>query len=648
MLHGFLRVGAAVPELKVADSEFNSKEIIKIIESAHQQGVKIITFPELSVTAYTCGDLFLQEALIKGSDKAVCEIISSTIDKEIVAIIGAPYRYRGKLYNCAFVINNGKLIGIVPKVYIPNYTEFYEARWFVSGLDIKNIDVFYEGYKIPFGTDLIFEDENNPQISFGIEICEDLWVASPPSSELSVGGATLIFNPSSSNEIVGKSEYRKDLVRIQSAKCVCAYIYASSGVGESSTDLVFGGHGIISEYGSILAESERFDMESQVIMTDVDVERLWNERQKNMSFSSQGSEALKNNVTKTIKFRYIKLNELNFTSEIMDRNVAPHPFVPSDVSKRDERCEEIFSIQTSGLAKRLKHIGLKFVVIGISGGLDSTLALLVTAKAFDMLKIPRQNIIAITMPGFGTTDRTYNNALTLIKNLGAQSREIDIKAACLQHFEDIKHDRSIHDVTYENVQARERTQLLMDIANKEGAIVIGTGDMSELALGWCTYNGDHMSMYGVNCGVPKTLVKYLVQWAADHKFKTDAAVVLKDILETPISPELVPPNEAGEIAQKTEDIVGPYELHDFFLYHMIRYGAAPSKILFLAQHAFANVYEEAVIRKWLKIFIKRFFSQQFKRSCLPDGPKVGSISLSPRGDWRMPSDAVAKLWLDEL
>ena len=648
-MYGFLRVAATTPELRVANCKFNSSEIIRLIEEAEKANVRMLVFPELSLTGYTCGDLFLQETLLKSSNFYINEIAEFTKGKKILAIIGAPYRYLGKLYNCAFVIEDGKIIGIVPKTFIPNYSEFYEGRWFDSGSSLGHVYVNIDGNEVPFGTDLIFQNLENPEQVFAIEICEDLWTPIPPSSKQALLGANIVFNLSASNELVGKSEYRRELVKNHSARCALAYVYASSGVGESSTDLVFGGHSIIAEYGSILGETERFKLESQLLIRDIDIQRLVNERQKNMSYKIQIDEKVR-----VIKYGQSNiLNDKNATKEsIFDENlyryVDPHPFVPSDLRMRDLRCEEIFAIQTSGLAKRLKHISAKSVVIGISGGLDSTLALLVTVKAFDLLGLDRQSIVAVTMPGFGTTGRTYNNAVELIKNLGAGLLEIDIKDACLLHFKDINHDKNVHDVTYENVQARERTQLLMDIANKNGGIVIGTGDMSELALGWCTYNGDHMSMYGVNCGVPKTLVKYLVSWAAEHKFKQEAEYILKDILDTPISPELVPPAANGEITQKTEDIVGPYELHDFYMYHMLRYGAEPQKILFLAKKAFNGVYGEEEILKWLRVFVRRFFMQQFKRSCLPDGPKVGSISLSPRGDWRMPSDAEAEIWLSEL
>lgn len=640
MKHGFVRVAAAVPGIRVADCGYNTQNIIKMIKKADSSGVQIIVFPELSITAYTCGDLFHQHTLIKGAEEQLALIAEATRAIDIVAIAGMPVRAENQLFNCAVVVGKGKVLGAVPKSYIPGYKEFYEERWFASGIGVKNNSTILCGQNVPFGTDLIFEAEGRQEVSFGIEICEDLWVPVPPSSWQAVSGAALLFNLSASNDLIGKYEYRKELVRQQSGKCIAGYVYTSSGIDESTTDVVFGGHAIIAENGGIRAESKRFLRDEQLVVSDIDIQWLNNDRLKNTSFMTGAPAA---------SFRKIPFT-LKQTEEVekLIRYIDAHPFVPSDPDIRDRRCEEIFDIQTSGLAKRLSHTGMKTAVIGISGGLDSTLALLVTAKTFDMLGIPRSNILAITMPGFGTTDITYANALQLMKSMDVTIREINIKDACLQHFKDIGHDPAIHDVTYENVQARERTQILMDLANKMGGLVIGTGDLSELALGWSTYNGDHMSMYAVNCSIPKTLVKYLVQWVADNVVDDSTGEVLLKVLDTPISPELLPPDPNGKICQKTEDIVGPYELHDFFLYHMVRYGAPPSKVLFLAKQAFAGVYDAETIRKWLKAFYRRFFSQQFKRSCLPDGPKVGTISLSPRGDWRMPSDASAKLWLDEL
>jgi len=639
MNHGFIRVAAAVPMLRVADCKYNSENIIKIIQDAEKEDAHFIVFPELSITAYTCGDLFHQQALLKECSKQLDNILKQTESTSVIAILGIPLRVDNQLFNCGVVIQEGKILGIVPKTYIPGYNEFYEERWFASGLKSVSGSVLVCGQEVPFGVDILFEDKREYGVCFGLEICEDLWVPIPPSSYQTLAGAALIFNLSASNEIVGKYEYRKELVKQQSGRCIAGYVYTSSGICESTTDVIFGGHAIIAEYGSILSESERFSNNEQMIVSDIDVEKILNDRSKNTTYM----EAVHGKYFRKVNF---KLKEVKLTG--LHRNVDPHPFVPSNPMLRDIRCKEIFNIQTSGLGKRLKHTGMKNVVIGISGGLDSTLALLVAAKTFDALNLPSENIIAVTMPGFGTTNATYTNALNLMKSMKVTIKEVDIKAASLQHFKDIGHDHEVHDVTYENVQARERTQILMDIANKLSGLVIGTGDLSELALGWCTYNGDHMSMYGVNCSIPKTLVKYLVQWVAENIVFEETKEVLYKILDTPISPELLPPNESGEINQKTEDIIGPYELHDFFLYHMIRYGASPKKIMFLADTTFKDKYVHEEIKRWLKVFISRFFSQQFKRSCLPDGPKVGTISLSPRGDWRMPSDAEAALWLEEL
>ncbi|MCX7708833.1 MAG: NAD(+) synthase [Clostridia bacterium] len=638
MNHGFVRAAAAVPQLKVAECEYNSDNIIHLINKAENQGIQFVVFPELSITAYTCGDLFHQQALLKEAEKQLERILESTRKTEIVALIGLPVSVDNQLFNCAVAIQKGTILGVVPKTYIPGYSEFYEERWFASANRAVSQEIRLCGQLCPFGADVIFEAKDG-SICFGVEICEDLWVPIPPSAYQSLAGAVLLFNLSASNDIIGKYEYRRDMLRQQSAKCIAGYVYASAGICESTTDVVFGGHSLIAEYGSILKETERFTQEEQLIFCEIDIEKLKNDRMKNTSFM----EGVHNK-----KFRKVGFDLKNVKIEKLERAYDPHPFVPSNPQTRDSRCREIFAIQTAGLAKRMRHTGMKYGVIGISGGLDSTLALLVMEKTFDILGIPRENIIAVTMPGFGTTDITYTNAIQLMKSIGATIREVDIKPACLQHFKDIGHDADIHDVTYENVQARERTQVLMDVANKIGGLVIGTGDLSELALGWCTYNGDHMSMYAVNCAIPKTLVKFLVQWVADNIVEADTKDVLYRILDTPISPELLPPSKDGEIKQKTEDIIGPYELHDFFLYHMVRYGAAPEKILFLAKQVFHGEYEEETIKKWLKVFIRRFFGQQFKRSCLPDGPKVGTISLSPRGDWRMPSDAESRSWLKQL
>lgn len=627
----FIKVGAASPKLKISDTKYNLKEIETMILNAIEEEVKVLVFPELSISAYSCGDLFTNEKLIENCNLAIKNLVEFSKGKDILMAVGAPFLYRYSLYNCAYVILNGEVLGIVPKSYIPNYSEFYEKRWFTEGFNIKglNVDLGFQK-QVPFGTDLIFSFKN---LKVGFEICEDLWVTIPPSSNLALMGANLICNLSASNELVSKSSYRKSLVQNQSARTMCSYIYSSAGVHESTTDLLFSGHMIIAENGTIIKENNRFKRENDLLTGIVDLFKLDAERIKNISF--RNSTFNENNEPRFIPFNLENTEIKNF-----DREIDKHPFLPKSQYAMEARCEEILNIQAAALAKRLEHTNLKKAVIGISGGLDSTLALLVVVKTFDMLNIPRENIITITMPGFGTTDRTYNNAVTLCKELHCDFREINIVNASLQHFEDIGHDKDIHDVTYENVQARERTQILMDLANKEGGLLIGTGDLSELALGWCTYNGDHMSMYSVNCSIPKTLVRFLVNYFANHEISNDAKEALLDILDTPVSPELLPKDKEGKIAQKTEDIVGPYELHDFFLYHFIKHGSSPERILFLAKEAFKNDYDEETLKKWLDKFIRRFFTQQFKRSALPDGPKVGSISLSPRGDWRMPSDAV--------
>ncbi len=627
---GFIKVAAAVPELKVADCTFNAERIIRMITNAAAEKVQIICFPELCVTGYTCGDLFLQQTLIEGAKAAVNDILDAVRSLDITFIIGTPLLHDGKLFNTAVVGYKGKILGYVPKTYLPNYSEFYEKRWFVSSCE--SVEDQLDG--IPFGTDLLFGTGTR---KFAVEICEDLWAPIPPSSYRAVQGASLIFNLSASNELTGKHLYRKELIRQQSARCMAGYIYASSGWGESTTDIVYTGNAIISENGTILEEGERFLFKEQLIIGEVDMERLSADRMKNTSFFE---------IHKTVG-RCVDLPNLFSEKEhTLRRKINPLPFVPLG-SLFDMHCREVFSIQIGGLAKRLTHTGIKKVVIGVSGGLDSTLALLVCAKTFEKLGIPSKQIIGITMPGFGTTGRTYTNAVDLMKSLGVTLLDISIVKAVEQHFRDIGQDPSVYDITYENSQARERTQILMDIANKENGLVIGTGDMSELALGWATYNGDHMSMYAVNSGIPKTLVKYLVQWIADNQADEKTIVTLSDILGTPVSPELLPANELGEIVQKTEDVIGPYELHDFFLYYVIRFGFSPGKIFYLAQRAFEHTDRE-IILKWMKVFFKRFFSQQFKRSCLPDGPKVGSINLSPRGDWRMPSDASVNLWMKEI
>ncbi|MBU3190687.1 NAD(+) synthase [Clostridium bowmanii] len=626
----FIKVSAACPIVNVADIEFNLINIKSCIEESLKQKSKFIVFPELCITAYTCADLFLQQELLEKSEDAIESLCEFSKDKDILIVVGSPLYFNNCLYNCAYVIFNGKLLGIVPKSYIPNYSEFYEKRWFTEGLGLtsKTVNLSFEN-SIPFGTNLLF---TCGKIKFGFEICEDLWVTIPPSSYLALKGANIIANLSASNELVSKADYRKSLVSSQSARCMCSYLYASSGVFESSTDLLFSGHLLISENGLLLKENNRFQRENEIITSIIDIDKLNSERLKNTSF--RNSNAICPFEVCEIPFEF-----LNTNFGIFDRYIDKHPFVPSNEHLREIRCQEIFNIQSSALAKRFSYTGLKKAIIGISGGLDSTLALLVIVKTFDMLKLPRKNIITITMPGFGTTDRTYMNAISLCKNLGTELREINIVDACLLHFKDINHPAEKHDVTYENVQARERTQILMDVANKDGGLLIGTGDLSELALGWCTYNGDHMSMYSVNCSIPKTLVRYLVKYVADKEASVEVTDILLDILDTPVSPELLPKDKNGKIAQKTEDIVGPYELHDFFLYYFMKQGASPSKILFLAKEAFKTDYSQEEIVKWLDKFIKRFFTQQFKRSALPDGPKVGTISVSPRGDLRMPSDA---------
>ncbi|MGL5415143.1 MAG: NAD(+) synthase [Clostridium sp.] len=626
----FLKVSSACPKTRVSDIDYNLTNILSCINEAVTNNSKLIVFPELSLTSYTCADLFLNNALLSKSIEGIETLLNKTKDLDILIALGAPLLDNNILYNCAFILFKGKILGIVPKSYIPNYNEFYEKRWFTEGLNITDrlIDFSFQE-NIPFGTNLIFDAGN---AKFGFEICEDLWVTIPPSSYLSLMGANIIGNLSASNELVSKKDYRKSLIQNQSARCMSSYIYSSAGVHESTTDLLFSGHLLISENGSILNENNRFNRENEVIYSIIDLFKLNSERLKNLSFRD-GSKNL--NIKPTI----IKFKFNNTTINNFDKFIDKHPFVPSNLLERSERCMEIFSIQSAALAKRLEHTGLKKAVIGISGGLDSTLALLVIYKTFKLLGYNSKDIITITMPGFGTTDRTYNNALDLCRELNCDLREINIVDAALQHFKDIGHNKEIHDVTYENVQARERTQILMDLANKEGCLLIGTGDLSELALGWCTYNGDHMSMYSVNPSIPKTLVRYLVQYVAENESTEKVKATLLDILDTPVSPELLPSDNNGNIVQKTEDIVGPYELHDFFLYHFMKNGSSKERIFFLAKHAFKDNYNEEEISKWLDKFMWRFFSQQFKRSALPDGPKVGSISLSPRGDLRMPSDA---------
>ena len=638
MNYGFVKVAAAVPLVQVADCFYNIEKIEGLMRQASEKGVQIIAFPELSVTGYTCLDLFAQQTLLNGAEAALLQLVSNTADLDILTIVGVPLRTENRLINAAVVFQKGAIRGVVPKTYLPNYKEFQEQRWFTSVTELRESTISIGEEEYPMGSHLLFR---SGRLTAGIEICEDLWVPVPPSSLLTMEGANIIFNLSASNELIGKHAYLRSLICQQSARCMAGYVYASSGFGESSTDLVFAGNGIIAENGNLLTESPRFTMEEQLVISEIDIETLQNDRQVNTSFM-YGTSGLPKEKAQVVDFQVRIPDGFSLT-----RPVDPHPFTPSGEALK-ERCEEIFHIQVAGLAKRLVHAHAQTAVVGISGGLDSTLALLVTVMTFDALKMPRGQIIGITMPGFGTTDRTYTNACDLIRSLGVTLKEIPIKEACLQHFRDIDHDPSVHDVTYENSQARERTQLLMDVANQKNGLVIGTGDLSELALGWATYNGDHMSMYGVNGSIPKTLVKYLVEWVANHKVDDASRLTLLDIVDTPISPELIPADENGNIKQKTEDLVGPYELHDFFLYHFLRFGSYPSKIYFLAQKAFAGIYDNATVKKWLYTFFRRFFQQQFKRSCLPDGPKVGSVSLSPRGDWRMPSDAVSRLWLEEI
>ncbi len=635
--HKIVRVAAGVPRTKVANSEHNADQIIALMQEAAKQGVEIITTPELSITSYTCADLFLQPLLLERAQMALHDIVRAMRKQPIVGIVGIPLAHQGALYNCAVVFTQGRVLGVVPKIHIPNYREFYEARWFSSGRDVESTQIELCGQEVDFGINLTFMVNGT---EFGVEICEDLWVASPPSSALAQSGAKIIFNLSASPESVGKSEYIHSLVSQQSARTLSAYVYCSAGAGESSTDLVFSGNALIAENGAVIAKSKRFQMDSQLIIADIDIERLEHERMQSTTFLCD------NNLDEYTVIE-MEIPEPLRSTRLM-REIPRTPFVPSDNALRNQRCEEIVSIQSAGLAKRLHHTKAQSAVIGVSGGLDSTLALLVTVKAFDMLGLDRKGIIAVTMPGFGTSKRTYNNATDLMVELGTTVREISIHDACMQHFKDIGLSPDDRSAAYENAQARERTQILMNIANMEGGLVIGTGDLSELALGWATYNGDHMSMYGVNCSIPKTLVKYLVGWFADNEPSEKIRTTLLDVIDTPVSPELLPMDKDGNIAHKTEELVGPYELHDFFLYHIVRLGYSPSKTLRFAIQAFEGAYDNKTISHWLKVFVTRFFSQQFKRSAMPDGPKVGSVSLSPRGDWRMPSDASPAMWLRDL
>ncbi len=633
MEHGFVKVAAVTPDIRVADVEFNTRQICKKALEAAENGAKIAVFPELCVTGYTCSDLFMQDTLLKASRQALHRIAAETKGTDALFFVGLPLDVEGKLYNVAAVINQGKLLGLVTKTFLPNYGEYYEMRQFTPGPE-KPTEILWEGERIPFGPQLLFQAAEMEELIVSAEICEDVWSPVPPSIRAALEGANVIVNCSASDETIGKAAYRKELIQGQSARLIAGYVYASAGEGESTTDLVFGGHNILAENGTLLQESKRF--QNQTVYTEFDIFRLLSERRRNTTFRLQGEKRLPR-----ILF-HIKREET-----VLSRSFPSRPFVPSEQTERAKRCEEILTIQAMGLKKRLLHARASHAVVGISGGLDSTLALLVTVRAFDLAGLDRSQITAVTMPCFGTTDRTYQNACKMAEKTGATLVEIPIAEAVSLHFRDIGQDPENHDVTYENSQARERTQVLMDIANKNGGLLIGTGDMSELALGWATYNGDHMSMYGVNASVPKTLVRHLVKYAADEEKDTQLQAVLYDVLDTPVSPELLPPEE-GKISQKTEDLVGPYELHDFFLYYMLRFGYGPDKIHRLAKRTFDGEYEDEVIRKWLKIFVRRFFAQQFKRSCLPDGPKVGTVALSPRGDLRMPSDACAASWLQEV
>lgn len=633
MRQGFIKVAALTPKVTVADTQANRKEICRLMDEAEAKGAKILVFPELCITGYTCGDLFYQQVLLREAKKELLAIAKYTQRKDYLAFVGLPLEYNGKLYNVAAAVTQGKVLGLVPKTHIPNYNEFYERRHFAPGMKQPVPVALDEDTVVPMGTRVLFQCRQMPELKIGAEICEDVWAPNPPGVEHALAGATLLVNLSASDETTGKDMYRKSLVTGQSGRLICGYVYCSAGDGESTQDVVYSGHNLIAENGTLLAESRRFCNES--IYTELDMVRLNEERRRMSTFMTSDESYI--NVEFSLKEEKTELT----------RFVDPAPFVPGNKADREKRCEEIFMIQAMGLKKRLEHTHAATAVVGISGGLDSTLALLVMVKAFDLIGKAHKDIVAVTMPGFGTTDRTYDNAVSLIKSLGATFREVSIVDSVRVHFKDIGQDEAVHDVTYENGQARERTQILMDIANKSGGMVIGTGDMSELALGWATYNGDHMSMYGVNASVPKTLVRHLVCYYADTCADETLQKVLYDVLDTPVSPELLPP-EDGKISQKTEDIVGPYELHDFFLYYILRFGCTPKKIYRLANYAFAGTYDTETIQKWLKTFYRRFFSQQFKRSCLPDGPKVGTVAVSPRGDLRMPSDASARIWMEEL
>jgi NAD+ synthase (glutamine-hydrolysing) len=641
---GFLRVAAACPPVTVADPERNADATLDFVTRAAERGAQVIVLPELGLTGYTCGDLFFSlTTLVGGAERALERVLRDTARRSVVVAVGLPVLQGGRLFNAAAILQAGRVLGVVPKTFLPGYKEYYEERWFSSAREARESEVRLAGQTAPFGTDLLFRLPEEPGVTLAVEICEDLWAPIPPSSRHAVAGATVILNPSASNDLVAKAEYRRELVRQQSGRTLSAYVFANAGVHESTTDLVFGGHLLVAENGVLLAEGERFRREGELVVTDVDVERLRVERARQTSFADAVHDA--GPAYRTVVLAPVPAPQ----PHRLVRAVDPHPFVPAEAATLDERCREVFSIQTAGLARRIEHVEVKRVVLGLSGGLDSTLALLVCARTFDLLGMPRAGILAVTMPGFGTTARTLESARRLAAGAGAELREIDIRPACEQHIRDIgldPKDRESH--TFQNLQARERTQVLMDLANKEAGIVVGTSDLSEIALGWATFAGDHIAMYGVNAGVPKTLVRRLVEWVSAHHAREAERELLRAVLDTPVSPELVPPAKDGAIAQKTEDLVGPYELHDFFLFCLLRWGAGPRKILFLAEHAFASRYDAATLRRWLAVFLRRFFAQQWKRSVMPDGPKVGSVSLSPRGDWRMPSDADAGAWLREL
>ena len=640
MKHGFITVAAAIPSVKVADCDYNEKQLESLIVQAEGKGVEIIVFPELCITGYTCQDLFGQQLLLEEAEKAVLKLLDFTRSLDIIAIVGLPVICGDLLLNCAAVIQKGDLLSLIPKTYLPNYSEFYEKRWFASAQDLDDTDLPFAGKTMHVSAEpTLFRTCDG--VHFGVEICEDVWAPAPPSNHLALSGAELIFNLSASDELIGKHDYLKSVLAQQSARTMTGYVYSGCGYGESTQDVVYGGNAMIYENGKLLVEADRFSMEPQMMITQIDVEKLRTERRTNSTYV---------NAQHSYSAKIINAHGIQPRDFQLIREIDAHPFIPKTADMK-QSCEEIFSIQVMGLAKRIEHTHSKKVIVGISGGLDSTLALLVCVKTFDKLKMDRKGIVGVTMPGFGTTDRTYNNAINLMKSLGITLMEISIAKAVTQHFKDIGHDAAVHDVTYENSQARERTQILMDLSNQLGGLVVGTGDLSELALGWATYNGDHMSMYGVNASVPKTLIQYLVRYVAEveRKEKDDKKTyeILMDVVDTPISPELIPADENGNIKQKTEDLVGPYELHDFFLYYFLRFGFRPQKIFLLAQHAFKGSYDDVTIKKWLTTFLRRFFAQQFKRSCLPDGPKVGSVSLSPRGDWRMPTDASSAMWLKE-